>query len=53
MAHRPGFSPDQVLSPEQLAEVRQNFAKLSVASLQTAYSEALERMPGWTSLRSY
>jgi hypothetical protein len=32
-----------VLSPAQLAEVRQNFAKLSVPSLQTAYSEALER----------
>ena len=37
------FSPDQVLSQEQLAEVRQNFAKLSVPSLQQAYTEALER----------
>jgi hypothetical protein len=43
MANRPEFSPDQVLSTEQLAEVRQNFAKLSVPSLQTAYTEALER----------
>jgi hypothetical protein len=34
MANRPDFSPDQVLSPEQLQEVR---------SLQTAYAEALER----------
>jgi hypothetical protein len=29
MANRPDFSPDQVLSPQQLVEVRQNFAKLS------------------------
>jgi len=43
MAHRPDFSPDQVLSPEQLREVRQNFARLSLPSLQQAYSEALER----------
>ena len=43
MANRPDFSPDQVLSAEQLAEVRQNFARLSVPSLQTAYAEALER----------
>jgi hypothetical protein len=43
MSQRPDFSPDQVLSPQQLVEVRQNFAKLSVPSLQTAYSEALER----------
>jgi hypothetical protein len=44
MSQRPDFSPDQVLSPQQLVEVRQNFAKLSVPSLQTAYSEALERV---------
>ena len=43
MASRLDFSADQVLSPEQLMEVRQNFAKLSTPSLQTAYSEALER----------
>jgi hypothetical protein len=43
MADRPDFSPDQVLSAEQLQEVRQNFAKLSIPSLQTAYTEALER----------
>ena len=34
---------DEVLSPEQLADVRQNFARLSAPSLQQAYSEALER----------
>jgi hypothetical protein len=43
MASSPDFSPDQVMSPEQLQEVRQNFAKLSTPSLQQAYSEALER----------
>jgi hypothetical protein len=43
MAHRPDFSPDQVLTTEQLAEVRRNFAMMSLPSLQTAYSEALER----------
>jgi len=32
-----------VLSPEQLVEVRQNFAKLSLPSPQQAYSEALDR----------
>ena len=34
---------DEVLSPEQLADVRQNFARLSAPSLQQAYGEALER----------
>lgn len=43
MANRPDFSPDEVLSQEQLSGVRQNFAKLSLPSLQQAYSEALER----------
>ena len=43
MANRLEFSPDQVLSPAQLTEVRQNFAKLSLPRLQTAYTEALER----------
>ena len=42
MANRPDFT-DEVLLPEQLAEVRRNFARLSVPSLQTAYAEALER----------
>lgn len=40
ISNRPG---DEVLSPEQLADVRQNFARLSAPSLQQAYSEALER----------
>lgn len=34
---------DEVLTREQLADMRQNFARLSVPSLQSAYSEALER----------
>ena len=37
------FTPDEVLSVQQLAEVRLGFAKLSPSSLQQAYSEALER----------
>ena len=36
-------SSDQVLSQEKLVEVRQNFARLSLPSLQQAYCEALER----------
>jgi hypothetical protein len=43
MAKRPDFTPDEVLSVQQLAEVRQGFAKLSTSSLQQAHSEALER----------
>jgi hypothetical protein len=43
MAKHSDFTPDQVLSAEQLAEVRQGFSKLSLTSLQQAYSEALER----------
>ena len=43
MVERPDFSPDEVLSQEQLADVRRNFARLSIPSLQQAYSEALER----------
>ena len=43
MAKRPDFTPEQVLSVEQLAEVRQGFSRLSPSSLQQAYSEALER----------
>jgi hypothetical protein len=40
MTERPDFGPDEVLTPEQLVRVRSNFAKLSVPSLQQAYSEA-------------
>ena len=43
MAARPDFGPDEVLSRERLMEVRQNFARLSIPSLQQAYAEALER----------
>ena len=43
MANRPDFGPDEVLTPEQLTQIRLNFAKLGVPSLQQAYSEALER----------
>ena len=39
----PDFPPDEVLSVQQFADVRQGFAKLSPSSLQQAYSEALER----------
>jgi len=39
MANGPNFT-DEVLSTEQLAAVRQNFARRSVPSLQTADSEA-------------
>ncbi|PWT99840.1 MAG: hypothetical protein C5B51_26375 [Terriglobia bacterium] len=31
------------MTPEQLAQIRHNFALLSPSSLQTAYVEALER----------
>jgi hypothetical protein len=43
MTVRPDFGPDEVLTPEQLVRVRSNFAKLSLPSLQQAYSEALDR----------
>jgi hypothetical protein len=43
MTERPDFGPDEVLTPEQFAQLRLNFAKLSVPSLQQAYSETLER----------
>ena len=43
MASRPDFGPNEVLSEEQLAQLRLTYAKLSVPSLQQAYSEALER----------
>jgi hypothetical protein len=38
MANRPDFTPDQVLSAAQLAEVRHGFSKLSLPSLQQAYA---------------
>jgi hypothetical protein len=43
MTERPDFGPDEVLTPEQLAQLLLNYARLSVPSLQQAYSEALER----------
>ena len=43
MAKRPDFTPEQPFSAEQLSEIRRNFAMLSTASLQTAYTEAWER----------
>jgi hypothetical protein len=42
MAKRPDHAPENLYTPEQLSEIRRNFALLSTASLQTAYSEALE-----------
>jgi hypothetical protein len=35
--------PEKPYTPEQLSEIRRNFALLSTSSLQTAYTEALER----------
>jgi hypothetical protein len=43
MAKRTDFSSDEVLSVEQLSELRQRYARLSLPSLQQAYTEALER----------
>jgi len=43
MANRPDFTPEKPFSAQQLSEIRRNFAMLSTASLQQAYSEALER----------
>jgi hypothetical protein len=43
MANRPDFTPEKPYTPEQLSEIRRNFAMLSKPSLQTAYAEALER----------
>lgn len=43
MAKHPDYSPEQPFTPEQLAEIRWNFAMLSTSSLRTAYTEALER----------
>jgi hypothetical protein len=43
MAKRPDFTPEKPFTEEQLSEIRRNFALLSPSSLQTAYTEALER----------
>jgi hypothetical protein len=43
MAKWPDFAPEKPYMPEQLSEIRRDFALLSVSSLQKAYSEALER----------
>jgi hypothetical protein len=43
MAKRPDYAPEKPYTPEQLSEIRRNFAMLSKPSLQTAYAEALER----------
>jgi hypothetical protein len=43
MANRPDFSPDVPLTAQELADVRQRYARLSIPSLKDAYMEALER----------
>ena len=43
MAKRPDFTPEKPFTEEQLSEIRRKFAMLSKPSLQTAYTEALER----------
>jgi hypothetical protein len=43
MANRPDFTPEKPFTAAQLSEIRRNFALLSSPSLQTAYTEALER----------
>jgi hypothetical protein len=43
LAKRPDHTPEKPFTEEQVSEVRRNFAMLSTASLQTAYTEALER----------
>jgi hypothetical protein len=43
MANRPDFTPEKSFTEEQLSEIRRNFSLLSEPSLQTAYTEALER----------
>jgi hypothetical protein len=43
MTRRPDFTSDEVLSVEQLVELRQRYAKLGLPSLRQAYSETLER----------
>jgi hypothetical protein len=43
MANRPDFTPEKPFTADQLSEIRRKFALLSIPSLQTAYTEALER----------
>ena len=43
MAKRPDYTPEKPFTEEQLSEIRRNFSLLSTPSLQTAYTEALER----------
>jgi hypothetical protein len=43
MANMPDFTPEKPFTEEQLSEIRRNFAMLSKPSLETAYTEALER----------
>jgi hypothetical protein len=43
MAKRTDYTPAKPYTPEQLSEIPRNFAMLSKPSLQTAYSEAVER----------
>ena len=38
-----GYRPAQPFTSVELVDIRRNFAMLSIPSLQTAYSEALER----------
>ena len=42
MAKRPGYTPDQPLTPEQLLALRRKFEMLSVPNLVQAYGEALD-----------
>jgi len=43
MAQKTGYTPEKPFTEEQLSEIRRNFSRLSTPSLQTAYTEALER----------
>jgi hypothetical protein len=43
MANGQAYTLEKPFTLEQLSEIRRNFALLSTPSLQTAYTEALER----------
>jgi hypothetical protein len=43
MAKRPDYTPEKPFTEEQLPEIRRNFSRLGTPSLQTAYTEVLER----------
>jgi hypothetical protein len=43
MPNRPDPTPDVPLSPEELAQLRQQYERLSRPSLQQVYSDTLER----------